>query len=101
MNLILLIIGILLYVASNLNREYVQPDFCWETFLYKHAIAVFISFMLGVAVILTTDYGIIIEEALEKLGQLTYLVIGYAGQSIFNSLTETIDTNIRTKWGRN
>lgn len=101
MDIILLAIGVIIYVASNLNREYVHNDFNWGNFFWKHASALFISVMLGMAVMLTTDYGLILTEAFEKIGNLTYVVIGVAGQAIFNTFIELIDKNIKTKWGNN
>lgn len=101
MEIILLTIGILIYVAINLNREYVHNEFDWGDFFWKHASAMFISAMLGIAVMLTTDYGTVLAAAFEKIGKLTYIVIGFAGQSIFNGLVEMFTKNIKTRWGRN
>jgi hypothetical protein len=101
MNILLLTIGMLLYVVINLNREYTHSGFNWSEFMWKHISALIVSLMLGLAVILTTDYGIILTELFDKIGGLTYVIIGFSGQTIFNGLIELTDNRIKTKWGRN
>lgn len=80
-----------------LNKVFPTAEFTWQKFFKNNAIALAINFVVGIIFVLAKDEVSVIQPT----SKLFFAFIGFTGQTVFLSMTDTFSKQAKTAIGLN